>query len=234
MHINELFDNVIITINPTIVVSTLLAAMITWNYIFIIFFMVLILFGTLTTFVERSIFKKLKFQGIRPNKGCMPQGSGICLSCHDFGECNKKSTTWGMPSGHTQLIFTTATFGSLCILNIFKNQFTNQRKIITISLFFLIAIIVALQRGFSKCHNIYQILAGVGFGILWGVVAFAICFTLFPQKFNPEKLENNGHKGHRGHRGWESDWGVLFGTTGGIILVITLAIAIGLNVKNKK
>lgn len=106
---------------------------------------------------------------------------------------NKISSSFGMPSGHSQLAWAVSTFLILYLLN--NNKINNKNnnnnntkknkntinkiltnknyKIFIIIILLLFALLVSFSRVYvDKCHTIQQVIMGGLFGILSGIIGF--------------------------------------------------------------
>ena len=107
-------------------------------------------------FMENQKFPVLGY-GTRPNtKDC-----GLFCT-------GKESKSYGMPSGHAQIICFFVTYWILEILN--KER---KYKIIPISILLALAFLVMYSRVYwAKCHTIQQVLVGGTIGVCLGNVVF--------------------------------------------------------------
>lgn len=113
-------------------------------------------------------------------KGTRPENAYNCDSIFNT-KVKKKSNTFGMPSGHSQLTWTITTFLILQILNIKKinlfnkkiiyfnnNNIKSSKKIICL-LLIVFSILVSYSRVYiENCHTIQQVLIGSIIGIIYG------------------------------------------------------------------
>tara|TARA_Y100000588_G_C14086036_1_gene852283 strand:- start:17 stop:523 length:507 start_codon:yes stop_codon:yes gene_type:complete len=111
----------------------------------------------LNHFIKMKFFKPLmgdkKYKFIGSGKRPQQMNCGLFID-------NKKSSSYGMPSGHSQIawLFTTYT-----ILNLSKN--IKYSKLIS-SFLIIIAALISHSRVFwSKCHTPQQVIVGAIFGI---------------------------------------------------------------------
>ena len=102
--------------------------------------------------------------GERPN-GAMYCGSFI--SPNDFG---KKSTSFGMPSGHSQMAALVATYWSLYFYN--EHYDNPSDSIIPILLIVFISLLVLWSRIYFKCHTLGQVSLGTILGIILGYFSY--------------------------------------------------------------
>tara|TARA_B100001248_G_scaffold258079_1_gene241621 strand:- start:8 stop:550 length:543 start_codon:yes stop_codon:yes gene_type:complete len=144
----------------------------------------LLFLGTALIINDRlnGVFKNYLFKPILGNKnnkllglGKRPNGA---KNCGYFINSNSKpSTTYGMPSGHSQ---STLFFSTYVILNLLDNNFSNNVKIIGILLFTLISLGIMYSRIYFNCHTIQQVIIGGIIGIILGYLYYQ----------NEEKIKN--------------------------------------------
>ena len=121
-----------------------------------------------------GVFKNYLFKPILKNTHNMifglskrPNGA---KNCGYFINCNSKpSTTYGMPSGHSQ---STLFFSTYVILNLLNNNFNNNVKILGTLLFTLISLGIMYSRIYLNCHTIQQVIIGGIIGILLGYLYY--------------------------------------------------------------
>ena len=89
------------------------------------------------------------------------------------------SKTFGMPSGHVQLLTFTATFWSLYLIQSTIGSSTSgssngesNELLLRLAFLWLSAIAVAYHRIESGCHNLIQCVVGGLFGIFFGVLFY--------------------------------------------------------------
>lgn len=117
-----------------------------------------------------GILKNYLFKPILGNTNHIILGLGKrpngAKNCGYFTNCNAKpSTTYGMPSGHSQ---STLFFSTYVILNLLNNDFNNNIKIFGTLLFILISIGIMYSRVYLNCHTIQQVIIGGIIGIILG------------------------------------------------------------------
>lgn len=127
------------------------------NYFFLIF----VFFNVLVNkFLKSIVFKSIMGNNYFPIIGIGKRPDNA-MNCGLFKN-NKKSTTYGMPSGHSQHAMAFPTF-------ILLNKLTNNIHIIL--LFYLIGFVVMYSRVYFKCHTVQQVLLG---GIVGCLNAYVI------------------------------------------------------------
>ena len=184
--INVVIKNTATSMPYTIYLSAILASLVSGDYKFVLFAAFALLFGDGANALEKQIFK---FASNESDWGKRPQGCGIrdsqkgtCTGCGIYPEFGKTSSTWGMPSGHAQITAFAATFWTLYILA--KQKDDPKSSIISrIIVIWLIALAVWIQRIYSRCHSIPQILVGASFGAGFGVLSYYICNKINKEKF---------------------------------------------------
>ena len=186
--INVVVKNTITSMPYTIIQASLLAYLISGDYTYGLFVLFLLIFGDGANALEKKFFKNLSMKklGKRPS-GCGVRKKGkTCTGCGIYPEYMRKSKTWGMPSGHAQILFLTATFWSLYLIG--KHKKGSSSLLITqLIIIWLIALIVVGQRVVSKCHSIPQVIVGSIFGIGFGILTYFICRKINNKKF-PKSL----------------------------------------------
>ena len=96
---------------------------------------------------------------------------------HKFTFTNTgKATTYGMPSGHSQMATLTATFW---VLYLYKKHGFTAYNIFSMGLVILICLGILYSRWHLKCHTIQQIIFGSISGILFGIAGFYVCKIYF-------------------------------------------------------
>lgn len=115
--------------------------------------------------------------------GSRPSGA---KSCH-FAIDNTKATSFGMPSGHSQIAWTIGTYLVCRLINRFIDNLNKQKnnkataEIIMDDIWIFISVIVILAVviyiSYSRvyiegCHTIQQVSVGGIVGVILGVIAF--------------------------------------------------------------
>jgi len=86
-----------------------------------------------------------------------------------------KQRTWGMPSGHMQLLVMVVTFLSLYLLSI---PVPSPYREFAIALMWWLVVMQACQRMGSNCHSLEQVVVGSVIGAQTAICAFLIVETL--------------------------------------------------------
>lgn len=173
----------IITSAPaTLIQSSLIASLFTYDKKYFIFALLLIGQDLLNGKVIKPMFNQPRpgTTGGFLDDGYTPYGCSVYAT-------GKPSTSSGMPSGHSQTVFFAATFWSL----FFIGKYGLKKNLLKIILFYLLAIIVASQRKLSNCHSGAQILVGSLIGVTLGFSLYMLCFKIFGEKHFPNPLKNN-------------------------------------------
>jgi membrane-associated phospholipid phosphatase len=121
-------------------------------------------------------------QGLRPAGA---KGTGVFLTCPP-----NKATTWGMPSGHSQIAW--YTFGFLIgYLFIWRpHQFTTAHKITATILVLIMALVVSFSRVcVDGVHTLGQVIVGGIIGFTLGLVTLLIT-RVVAQKYWHEQFTN--------------------------------------------
>ena len=194
-RITETVNNIITSSPYTIYLSCILASLISGDYKYVLFGAFVIFFGDMCNAMEKKIFKAIlpDYFGKRPS-GCGNSLGKKCSGCGIYPS-RKVSKTWGMPSGHTQIITLTAVFWTIYLVAMYKHEQAqydaknipnppNQGTLITQLIFiWLLTVIICAQRVYSKCHNLIQIAVGAAFGAGFGVLVYFICSKISNEKF---------------------------------------------------
>jgi len=145
-------------------------------YIFIMYFVVMLLNYFEKVLIFKPIYNLLGKTSISVlGRGFRPDGAN---SCH-FTLDDKKSETFGMPSGHSQLAWTLATYIISKIIYNFKNKENEFDKttlafsyvwiIISCSLIIVTATYISYSRVYIEgCHTLQQVVIGGVLGVLGG------------------------------------------------------------------
>jgi membrane-associated phospholipid phosphatase len=148
---------------------------------------IILLSNILNFFLKYAVMKPIyKLAGTNNlfllGMGSRPMGASSCGLVID----GKKATTFGMPSGHSQIAFTIGTYLICRLINRFidnVNQNNNSNAVelilddiwifISICLILFIMIYICYSRVYiEKCHTIQQVSIGGIFGFIFGFLAF--------------------------------------------------------------
>ena len=157
-----------------------------YNPIYIYFLVFYFIVGDYFTDVLKKWFKKQlgadSILGKRPNpcgngmkgkEGLYPVKGSLCVGCSKIPK-GRKSRSYGLPSGHSHEVVFTAMFWSLYLY--FQSRHTHSKKIWYISLLWILAFLVMIQRIVSGCHNRVQVQLGSSLGLLSGALAYFFYF----------------------------------------------------------
>jgi membrane-associated phospholipid phosphatase len=167
----------------TIYMSSLLAWIVSGEEKYGFFMLIAIVFGDVFNVIEKKISKKIMSSnskiGMRPS-GCGNLYKKKCTGCGIY-QSNGISNTWGMPSGHAQITSLSATYWIMYVWLLYKNEKEPENKsrlktkaIISTIIMVLIVIIVCVQRVYSGCHTVLQVIVGSVIGVILGVFGYYI------------------------------------------------------------
>ena len=164
--------------------------------------------GLLINLVANFILKELIFRPLYGNTKNIPiLGRGLrpvgASNCDSYNNCSKKpSLTFGMPSGHSMMIWFTITFIMIYLIakrfstNILNNKnnennedkeseenssvsLTNIQFYISVITLIILGILMGYSRVFiTKCHTVQQVIVGsilgIGFGYLYTIYVYPL------------------------------------------------------------
>lgn len=155
------------------------------NYLFTIFY--IITFGS--NIIFKAIFKGIyTFFGIDYipfiGQGTRPFNAHSCSSFVSIPLI--PATTFGMPSGHSQLAWFFAIYACLNIINCNFDYFqgiyvdwNKKLKCISCIILIIIAIIISYSRvAIEECHTTGQVIIGGLLGIICAIIAFKIKLSI--------------------------------------------------------
>jgi membrane-associated phospholipid phosphatase len=174
--VNNLLLNVARTAPYALYEFGILQSLVTQDWTGIYFTGGLFLFGDLLNgFILKPTFQ---YFGSNVQEFKRPSMFGTGDGCEIYPFCNIKDLkhSWGMPSGHSQMMAIFATFWVCYLLKYFQNA-EPAGLYISIVIIILIALLVILSRLYVKCHNLLQVTAGTLIGIGLGYLLFYI-YTL--------------------------------------------------------
>ena len=152
--------------SPYIVYSSaLLSSVITGNMIGVYFTVLCMVFGDVLNFALKEAFKAYdpyNLQWKRPN----PPTDG----CGIFGTCNTTDSTWGMPSGHAQIISFALAFWLLYLWS--SSSISKTTKYISSAILIVLALLIMRSRLVEGCHNILQVTTGSIIGLFFGMLSY--------------------------------------------------------------
>ena len=172
MIIFDNIDGLLRAINSIIIFSSFSVGIISHSFDIGFLGIVGIVSEILTNFEKTVIFKNLHDNNLLPGflgRITRPDGAKNCSLFITEKNFNKLSTSLGMPSGHTQLAFSSATY---LILYLLENQPKTNKRLFSIAFVIFIAIVAGLSRIQFNCHTFQQVIVGGLFGILYGYLGF--------------------------------------------------------------
>jgi len=138
--------------------------------------------GMIVSELSNHLFKYLiKIE--RPS----PKGeeNGICTGCGVIPQYGKVSTSFGMPSGHAQLVGYVAMFWTFYL---FRNELNNINRyfpvLLSIFILWCFSFSVCWSRVYNKCHSKKQVLFGLIIGSLFASFTYINANTYYPNLFN--------------------------------------------------
>ena len=168
----------------TIYQSGVLASLVSLDSKYAVFYILALIFGDGFNFVAKKYSRELCGDIPLCNRPLFLDGTGSIGDCgvfpkhHFLDDLNKlKTQSFGMPSGHSQLVALTATFWTLYQVGLLKKETDNSKKnklIFSIVIIWLLALLVMYHRKYTRCHNIEQICIGGILGILFGFLAYLV------------------------------------------------------------
>src|SRR5439155_14101119 len=120
---------------------------------------------------------------IGPNKVSWMRPSPPTDGCGIFPLCTEEgSKTWGMPSGHSQIISFASTFWILYLWR--KGNSTILWAITATIIISILAALIMYSRIAEGCHNLEQVLVGCLFGSILGTSCYFILERNKPELFD--------------------------------------------------
>lgn len=162
----------------TIYSAGFLTSLVTGRPLGAIFSVSAIVLGDGCNFVLKKIFKS-----IDPSRKSWMRPSPPSDGCGIYPICSTLNTpTWGMPSGHSQIISFSSIFWSLYLWR--KSGLSFQSCLIRTTLLTIISCLIMYSRISCGCHNLQQVLVGSGVGSLLGSGFYFILERCTPELFN--------------------------------------------------
>lgn len=161
---------VIARIYPLIVqILSFLLYFINFDNDFIILGTVMMLSEIINAGLKNLVFKPLMGDKHYPilGLGRRPDGANNC-GLYYVGK-NNISTSYGMPSGHSQ---NSAVFSTFILMKILDSELPNIYKILSIIVFPLLLIYIMWSRVYLGCHTIQQTIIGSSIGISIGYFVY--------------------------------------------------------------
>jgi len=109
-----------------------------------------------------------------------------CVGCGAFPGREAKES-WGMPSGHAQTTAFAATYWTIYVIKKYNKDKKDGKKASkgqmygSIAAMWLLAIAVWIQRIYSKCHSLSQVIIGALIGVGLGFLGYYASSKIFSQ-----------------------------------------------------
>jgi membrane-associated phospholipid phosphatase len=121
-------------------------------------------------------------------RGERPEGAKHCGSFINENDMNGKATSFGMPSGHSQMAITVA----LMIIMFLGNKYGGDaRNIIAMFIVAILAIGILISRWWMGCHTWGQIAVGSVFGIIYGLIGWFVFKAIFLRDSETDVIEES-------------------------------------------
>lgn len=179
---NHVLYSMVIPFPFTILSALLLISLIYWKREPFYLAAILFVYGLLSNlFIKKTI--GYFFQASHPNlvnrpttcPGAKLNNDGqviMCENCSLIPMWDQSriapNVMLGMPSGHAQFMVLMATLWTYHAIQYLNNNKLHQ--IASITIFWLLAIVVCYQRIHSQCHTLLQVVLGASVGLFFGVV----------------------------------------------------------------
>ena len=150
----------------TLYIIFIFAFLVTFDTQFLLFLTLFLIFGIVLNVCLKQIIQQDR-----------PPAAGGCGLYTDF----YKKSTFGMPSMHAQIWSIFSLFWSIYIIR--NMHHCTFKKIISISIFFALLLIVCHQRVSSSCHTTKQVIVGCLVGFISACIMYKICMCILPHKF---------------------------------------------------
>ena len=207
-YITDLLTNLAKASPMTIYQSGALASLISLDPKFVVFSLLTLVFGDGFNFIAKKYSKQLCADNPVCNRPLIYEGDGSIAQCRTFQQYpvsnnldKLRTQSFGMPSGHSQMVALTATFWTLYQVGHLKQETDSDKRtllILSMVVMWLLALGVMYQRKQSHCHNLEQIVIGGFLGVLFGFLAYLVATNIpgvnIPDINNilfDESVENN-------------------------------------------
>lgn len=171
----------ILRASPTIIsISSLISGLLFLKPFFIYFSIYITICAKILSNIKK-LFKNIIYKNIDSlpllGKGERPKGAKYCGHFISEDNLDGKSTSFGMPSGHSASAIIFGVFFIRYILE--KSNINNNiHKIFSISLVIIITSLIMWSRYYLNCHTIQHIIIGSLIGILLGYIGFELYILL--------------------------------------------------------
>lgn len=182
MSINNLISVFLQTSPFFFTIYVFLGGLITYNYYFILYpifaFINLIINQTLKH-ISRYVYDKFNMKSLPLlGLGGRPKGALNCGAIPYQKGYTTKSTSFGMPSGHSQNAWFLFGFMLLYLINNYKKEKKDTKSKIlfglSITVLFIIALAVSISRVYVNCHTVQQVTIGGIIGLILGSLAYLL------------------------------------------------------------
>ena len=161
---------------PDIIISSFfIMGILLLNKRLLIFTVILLITDLFNGILKESVFRPLyKTRKTIPfiGSGERPVGAMYCGTFITPDDINKKSSSFGMPSGHAQLAALVTTYWSLYLYNDYYKK--SAHTIIPIVFLVFLGLLVILSRVYLNCHTVGQIIIGSMIGVILGYLSYLI------------------------------------------------------------
>ena len=157
----------VLTSSPlTLYLIFVFITLITFDMQYLLFLILFFIFGIILNVSLKRLIRQPR-----------PKNAGSCGLYDDL----YKKYTYGMPSMHSQIWTIFAMFWSIYLVRTVIAK--SYKKIISICILWILAIIICYQRVNVSCHTLNQVIVGALIGIISGIVMYKMSMCLLPQKF---------------------------------------------------
>ena len=187
-YITDLLTNLAKASPMTIYQSGALASLISLDPKFVVFSLLTLVFGDGFNFIAKKYSKQLCADNPVCNRPLIYEGDGSIAQCRTFQQYpvsnnldKLRTQSFGMPSGHSQMVALTATFWTLYQVGHLKQETDSDKRtllILSMVVMWLLALGVMYQRKQSHCHNLEQIVIGGFLGVLFGFLAYLVATNI--------------------------------------------------------
>ena len=179
-------NNLVLT--PTAVASaTVLATVVSGDMQYLFFAGLLVVVGLINRALKSLTKSMSMFKNTGPRPSTCGTNTGIdCVGCGAFPGREAKES-WGMPSGHAQTTAFAATYWTIYVIKKYNKDKKDGKKASkgqmygSIAAMWLLAIAVWIQRIYSKCHSLLQVIIGALIGVGLGFLGYYASSKIFSQ-----------------------------------------------------